>query len=175
MAEPRDAEAILAIYAPVVRETAISFEIEPPDTAEIRRRIEQIVRRWPWLVLESDGEIAGYAYGSQHRERAAYQWSVDVTVYVAPHAWRAGVGRALYTRLLELLAKQGYYNAYAGITLPNPGSIALHEAVGFRRFAVYRSVGYKHGAWHDVGWWELKLRQHEPEPTPPRPIGELTG
>lgn len=173
MAEPRDAAAIAAIYAPVVRETAISFELEPPDSAEMRRRIERVVQRWPWLVMEVDEELAGYVYAGQHRERAAYQWSADVTAYVAPRFRRAGVGRALYTRLLELLARQGFHNAYAAITLPNPGSVALHEAVGFRQFAVYRRVGYKLGAWHDVGWWEQVLRPHEPDPSPPVPITEI--
>lgn len=173
MAEPRDAEAIAAIYAPVVRDTFISFETMAPDAGEMRRRIEQTVQHWPWLVLETEGAIAGYAYAGRHRERAAYQWSVDVAVYVGAPFRRAGVGKALYTPLLALLTQQGYHNAYAGIALPNPGSVVLHEAVGFRQFAVYRQVGYKHGAWRDVGWWERELRPHEPEPMPPRAITEL--
>jgi phosphinothricin acetyltransferase len=167
LATGADAEQIAAIYAPVVRDTPISFEVEPPTPAEIARRIAETLVHWPWLVCTRGGEVLGYAYASQHRTRAAYAWSVDVSVYVHAAARRTGVGRAAYTSLLALLALQGFYNAYAGITLPNPASVALHEAVGFTPLGVYRAVGYKLGGWHDVGWWELALREHATPAGPP--------
>ncbi|HZL99660.1 MAG TPA: arsinothricin resistance N-acetyltransferase ArsN1 family B [Planctomycetota bacterium] len=152
-----DAGSVAAIYAPVVRETAISFELEPPDEPAMRRRIEETLAVRPWLVCERDGELLGYAYAAMHRERAAYQWCVETSVYIAAAARRQGVGRALYAALLPLLARQGYVHAYAGITLPNAASVGLHETLGFRPIGVYRRIGFKLGAWHDVGWWDLTL------------------
>jgi L-amino acid N-acyltransferase YncA len=162
-----DAEQIADIYAPVVRDTPISFEVEPPDALEMARRMTETLATFPWLVVDNAGKILGYAYASAHRARAAYRWSVDTTIYVHPRVHRAGVGRALYTSLLQILALQGFCTAYAGITLPNPGSVGLHEAVGFERIAVYRGVGYKLGAWHDVGWWERTIGPRPPVPAPP--------
>jgi len=154
-----DAEVVAAIYGPVVRHTTISFETEPPDAAEMRARIEKTLASLPWLVAEdAAGVVCGYIYASKHRERAAYQWSVDTTVYVREDMRGQGVGRALYERLLPLLAGLGYFQAFAGIALPNAGSVGLHEAVGFEALGVYRNVGFKHGAWHDVGWWQKSLR-----------------
>src|SRR5690606_40040690 len=127
LATEQDAAQIQAIYASIVRETAISFEFDPPTVEEMRQRIRKTFERLPWLVYEDRGAILGYVYASPHRERAAYQWSVDVSVYVRADARRSGVGRALYTSLFRLLALQGYYNAYAGISLPNPASVSLHE------------------------------------------------
>jgi L-amino acid N-acyltransferase YncA len=167
MAVAADAGPIQAIYGPVVRETVISFEQEPPSVEEMRRRIAEILTRLPWLVCDCAGQVAGYAYASPHRARAAYQWSVDTSVYLHPHWRRRGLGRALYVSLFEILRLQGYCNAYAGIALPNPGSVGLHEAVGFRPVGVFREVGYKHGAWHDVGWWHLALRPKPAAPAPP--------
>jgi len=158
LAEAADAEQVAAIYAPVVASTAISFEMEPPDTEETRRRIASTLERYPWLVCERGGEIMGYVYASQYRTRAAYQWSVDTAVYIRADCRRAGVGRALYTALLDVLPLQGFYNAYAGIALPNPASTALHEAMGFEPVGVYRQVGFKFGRWHDVGWWQRSLQ-----------------
>ena len=157
LARVDDADAVRRIYAPFVSGTAVSFEVEPPDSDEIRVRILTTLEILPWLVCERDGAVIGYAYASPHRIRAAYGWSVDVTVYVHASCRRQGVGRALYTSLLELLTQQGYYNACAGITLPNESSVRLHEAVGFEPVGVYRAIGYKAGAWHDVGWWQLDL------------------
>ncbi len=162
-----DAAQIAAIYAPYCDETPISFELSAPSEEEIAARISRIGARYPWLVLEDEGAIAGYAYGSQHRERAAYQWSVDVTVYVSPRFHRRGVGRALYTTLFRMLALQGFYRAHAGITLPNAGSVGLHEAMGFEPVGVYRNVGYKLGKWHDVGWYQLMLQPPIPDPAEP--------
>ena len=120
-----------------------------------------------------DSLIAGYVYASSHRERAAYQWSVDVSVYVSPHYQRRNIGRGLYVALFELLAAQGFVNAYAGIALPNAASVGIHEALGFMPIGVYRQVGYKLGSWHDVGWWGLRLAAPALEPMPPRPISEF--
>ncbi|HEU4323738.1 MAG TPA: arsinothricin resistance N-acetyltransferase ArsN1 family B [Roseiflexaceae bacterium] len=172
---PEDAPAILGIYAPVVEQTAISFELAAPDLEEVRRRISEGLVRYPWLVCDAPGGPAGYAYASQHRARLAYQWAAEVSVYVHPERRGQGVGRRLYRALLALLALQGYCVAYAGIALPNQASVALHEAVGFRPLVVYRAVGYKHGAWRDVGWWECDLRPREPDPAPPRSPSALVG
>ena len=166
-ATPEDAAAILAIYAPIVRETAISFEVEPPTLAEMAERIAQTLRHLPWLVCDRQGEVLGYVYASTHRARAAYQWSVDVTVYIQQEARRTGIGRALYTALFELLAGQVFFQCFAGITLPNPASVGLHESLGFQPIGVYRSVGYKLGAWHDVGWWQRDLQPGQRSPVPP--------
>ncbi len=142
LASERDAEQIAAIYAPNVTDTIISFEFEPPTADEMRRRIEVTLERYPWLVCERhDGRLLGYAYAAAHGSRAAYQWSVDVSVYVHEDARRKGVGGALYASLFAALALQGFYNAYAGATLPNPASVGLHESVGFRPIGIYRGVG----------------------------------
>lgn len=167
LASERDAESILAIYAPYVRETPISFEFEPPSVAQMQERIRSIVAAFPWLVCERDGRVTGYAYASRHRERAAYQWAVDVTVYVDPATQRGGIGRALYTALLGIVTAQGFFNAFAGITLPNPASVGLHESLGFKPLGVYRNVGYKLGRWHNVGWWQRQLRSVSAAPDPP--------
>ncbi len=167
-ATPADAAAIAAIYDPIVKGTTISFEAEPPGEAEMRARIEKTLDTLPWLVAEdSTGAVCGYAYASKHRERAAYQWSVDTTVYVREDQRGRGVGRALYGRLLPLLAELGYCQAFAGIALPNDGSIGLHEAVGFTALGVYRDVGFKQGQWRDVGWWQKTLARPD-DPQPPR-------
>lgn len=168
-ATPADAAAIAAIYDPIVRHTAISFETEPPGEAEMRLRIEKTLALLPWLVAEDDaGAVCGYAYASRHRERAAYQWSVDVTIYVRDDMRGKGVGRALYGRLLPLLSELGYCQAFAGIALPNAGSVGLHEALGFTALGVYRDVGFKQGAWRDVGWWQLQLQTPAARPQEPR-------
>jgi phosphinothricin acetyltransferase len=167
LATPDDAPGVQAIYAPIVRDTAISFELEPPTIEDVQQRIVNTLERWPWLVCERRGDICGYVYASQHRTRPAYQWSVDVSVYVHADTRRMGVGQALYRSLFALLALQGFYQAYAGITLPNPASVGLHESLGFQPVGVYRAVGFTLGAWHDVGWWQLPLRECTVSPAPP--------
>lgn len=164
----QDAAAVAAIYAPYVRDTVVTFETETPDADEFAARIAKIGATHPWLLAELDGRAAGYAYATEYRTRAAYRWSTEVTVYLAANAHRRGIGRGLYARLFALLRAQGYVNAYGGVTLPNAASVGLHEAMGFTPIGVYRHVGYKHGAWHDVGWWQLALRER-PEP-PQEPI-----
>lgn len=153
----RDAPAVQAIYAPYVTDTAISFEEVPPDIFEVERRIAAILPHYPYLVAEVDGRIVGYAYASEHRTRAAYRTSVDVAVYVVPGAQRSGVARCLYSRLLPAAASLGYHAAFAGIALPNEASVGLHEAMGFEPVGIYREVGRKFDAWHDVGWWQRLL------------------
>lgn len=175
LARSADAPQIQAIYAPIVRDTVISFELTPPDTDAIAGRIRATRDAgFPWLVAERDDRILGYAYASRHRERAAYDWSTDVSVYVHEDARRRSIGRSLYTSLFSVLELQGFHNAYAGATLPNPASVALHEAVGFRAIGVYRNVGYKSGAWHDVIWWGRMLKPHTPDPRPPTHIAQAS-
>ena len=173
LATEADAEAMLSIYAPVVRDTAISFELEPPPIDEFRSRIRSTLTRTPWLICEIDGSVAGYAYAGPLRTRQAYQWSVEVTVYVHADYRRLGVGSAVYTSLFECLRLMGYMNAYGGIALPNPGSVGLHESMGFFHVGTYRNVGYKLGAWHDVGWWQLELMSPPAEPAPPKLLRDV--
>jgi len=168
-----DAAAIADVYAPYVRDTVISFETEAPDAAELARRIERIGSQYPWLAASSDGRLIGYAYACENRSRAAYRWSVDTAVYLDVSAQRRGIGRELYRRLFALLRAQGYTNAFAGITLPNAGSVGLHESMGFALIGVYRRVGYKHGAWHDVGWWQLVIAEGSEQPEEPVRFGDL--
>lgn len=167
LASASDAAAVASIYAPEVLETAISFEIEPPSAEEMRRRITETMQRFPWLVAERDGAVEGYAYASAHAPRAAYRWSVDVGIYLHRGARGRGIGRALYEALLEVLPRQGFAVAHAGVTLPNAASVRLHEAMGFAPVGIYRRVGYKLGAWHDVGWWNRPLEPLPDQPTEP--------
>ncbi len=164
---------MLAIYGPVVRNTPISFELTPPTVDEFRGRIVQTLRSLPWLVCESDGRIAGYAYAAPFRSREGYQWSVEVSVYVAEELRRYGIASALYTALLEGLRILGYFNAHAGISVPNPASVNFHERMGFRPVGVFPSVGFKLDEWHDVGFWRLALQPHTPNPPPPKPLRHL--
>ena len=168
LANDQDAQGILAIYAPIVRDTTISFELEPPSIEEMQDRIATTLQRYPWLVCESQEQILGYAYASRHRERAAYQWSADVSVYVEAGARRRGIARGLYEPLLGILKDLGYYSALAGIAQPNVASVAFHETMGFQPVGIYRNIGYKLGSWHDVGWWQLQLREYAPAPQTPR-------
>ncbi len=172
-AQAPDAAMIAAIYAPYVRDTIISFETEPPAAEEMSRRLTAIGARYPWLVAEQGGQVLGYAYAGEHRSRAAYRWDVDVAVYLAAEAHRRGIGRRLYGALFEVLRRLGHVNAYAGIALPNAASVSLHEALGFLPVGIYRQVGYKHGAWHDVGWWGLGLQPPPATPAEPMPYPML--
>lgn len=167
VASQQDADAIAAIYGPIVRGTAISFEIEPPTPREMAKRIAKTLEAYPWLVAEREGNVAGYAYASKHREPGAYRWSVTASVYVAEAARHQGVGRALYERLFEILTAQGFHSAFAGIALPNQASVALHEAVGFKPIGIYKEVGFKHGQWRDTGWWRLELSHDSGAPREP--------
>jgi L-amino acid N-acyltransferase YncA len=152
-----DAAACAAIYAPYVRDTAISFEEEPPTESEVRRRIERAQANWAWLVLEEHGRVVGYAYAGPFSGRAAYRWSCEVSIYLEPGRRRSGAGRALYDVLLARLTELGFCVAAAGMTLPNPASEAFHRAMGFEPVGVHRRIGFKHGRWHDVAWMQRTL------------------
>ena len=161
LANENDASPMLAIYTPIVRETTISFELQPPSETEFQQRIESYQQQIPWLVCEIDGEVVGYAYASPYRPRAAYQWSVESSVYVSENHRRKGIAKALYTALFKLLQLQGFYNVVAAIALPNQPSVAIHEAVGFTPVGVLHRVGFKFGKWHDVGYWQLSLQPEQ--------------
>lgn len=171
LATTGDAPEVAAIYRPYVTDAVTSFEYEPPNADQMARRIESTLTFTPWIVCAgTGGELAGYAYASRHNERAAYQWSVDVTVYIRAEHHRRGCARALYQSLFSLLRLQGFYVAHAGITLPNAASVGLHEAFGFRPVGIYPAVGWKFGSWRDVGWWQLPLQERPLTPEPPLSI-----
>ncbi len=165
-----DVPAIAAIYAPMVTDTFASFEEAVPDEAELTRRM--LARpRMPWLVAVDTGAVMGvmgYAYASQHRQRPAYRWSADCSVYLSADYRGRGVGRLLYEDLIAEVADLGYVSLFAGIALPNEASAALHEAMGFERLGVFRNVGYKGGSWRDVGWWQRTIRDLPARPDEPR-------
>jgi phosphinothricin acetyltransferase len=166
----RDAAACAAIYAPHVLEGAVSFEEEAPGAAAMAARIERYSATHPWLVAEDGGELLGYAYACRHRERPAYRWAADVSVYVAAGRRGQGLGQALYEELFERLRRQRFQVACAGITLPNAASVALHERLGFTAVGTSRRIGWKAGAWRDVGWWELELLPASADGPPPEPL-----
>lgn len=172
-AGPGDAAGCLDIYAPIVRDTPMSFETEVPSVEEFTRRMDETMRDYPWLVGECGGALAAYAYACSHRKREAYRWSVEVSVYVAHTHLRLGIGREIYSELIEILTRQGYANAYAGIALPNPASVAFHESMGFEGVGVYARAGFKLGRWHDVGWWALRLGDSPGRPAEPIPYSAL--
>jgi L-amino acid N-acyltransferase YncA len=167
--------ALAEIYWPAVADSSASFELEPPDAAEMGRRAAAVLERTPWIVCQQADLTLGFAYASRHRDRPAYQWSVEVSAYVRPDVQRAGVGRALYTSLFAILELQGFRSAFAGITLPNDASVGLHRALGFTRVGIFRRIGYKNGAWHNVAWLERAIAPHVMEPPLPTPLPELLG
>jgi L-amino acid N-acyltransferase YncA len=169
LANAGDAAQVAAIYRPYCVESAVSFETEAPDDAAMALRIEKYNRRFPWLVDVAGGAVRGYAHASPHREKAAYRWAVEVTIYVHPDHRGRGVGRALYLELFDRLRAQGIIKAYAGILIPNPASQAFHESFGFTLVGIYTKIGYKLGAWRDVGWWQLALQPEVDSPPEPRP------
>ena len=170
----RDAAAVAAIYRPSVEGGLASFEEFAPKADEMARRMRVTLARTPWLVAEDDdAAVVGYAYAGAHHERPGYRWAVNISVYVADRFRGRGIGRRLYDELLAILRRQGFVNVYAGITLPNPGSVALHEAIGMRRIGVYERVGFKLGAWHDVAWYGLRLSEPHGSPRDPIPYPDL--
>jgi L-amino acid N-acyltransferase YncA len=166
-ASERDAGACAAIYAPYVEDTAITFETEPPSSAEMAKRIATSSSSHAWLVLEDEGRVVGYAYGSRFHARAAYRWACEVSVYLEMGRRRSGGGRALYQALFARLSERGFRIAIAGMTLPNEASEGLHRAMGFEPVGTYRRIGYKHGAWHDVAWTQRILTDGEGPPPEP--------
>jgi phosphinothricin acetyltransferase len=173
LATADDASAVRAIYAPVIESSAISFELVVPAEDEMATRIAGRQPAHPWLVAEDERGVTGYAYAGRFAARAAYDWSVETSAYIAASARGQGVGRALYAALLAILTAQGYRQAMAGIALPNPASVRLHEGAGFTPVGVYRAAGWKLGAWHDVGWWQRALAPAEGAPSSPAPLDAL--
>ena len=166
---PDDAQAIAGIYAPMVLETAISFEWVSPTVDEFRTRIEKTSATYPWLVATDDVDTAaGFSYANTHHDAASYRWSVNTSVFIRHDMRGQGVGKALYGELHRQLVALGYYRAYAGIALPNEASIALHKAAGYRPLGVCEKVGFKLGAWRDVGWWQKQLQPHAVNPVAPK-------
>lgn len=167
----QDAARILRVYRPYIEQTAITFEVDVPGEAEFERRVADIAKQFPYLLLEADGELIGYAYAHRQAERAAFDWNAELSIYLAQE-WRGrGVGRALYALLMRLLQMQGYVNFYAVITGSNAGSIAMHEKMGFAQIGLHERTGYKFGQWHDTVWLHKRVREGMPEKL--RPIGEL--
>ena len=162
-ASEADAAQLVAIYAPFVEHSAVSFETVAPSVEEFAARIAKCLNGWQYLVAERDGRAVGYAYGGVHRERAAYRFSVEVSAYIDPACHRQGIGRPLYTRLFADLSAKGYCTAFAGITLPNDASVGMHTAAGFEPIGVFRNIGWKYGTWHDVAWMQRTLRDAPPE------------
>lgn len=173
LATEADAARVAAIYAPGVERTAASFEEIAPGPDDMARRIANTLPTYPWLVAETNGRVEGYAYASQHHVRAGYRWSVNTSVYIDDACQGRGLGRALYTSLFAVLRAQGYLNAYAGIAIPNAASVGLHESMGFRLVGIYTGVGFKFGAWRDVGWWHLQLGPLPASPAAPLPLHDL--
>jgi phosphinothricin acetyltransferase len=173
IAEANDAAAILKIYAPYIENTSFTFETEVPSLLAFEERIRTYLQNWPWLVCEINGMIAGYAYGAKYRERVAYQWCVESSVYIHDDFQRTGVGKALYSALIEIVKMQGFANLYAVINLPNERSVSFHESMGFEYFATYKNVGYKLGRWKNVGWWQLQLNDYVMEPKAPVKFSEM--
>ena len=173
LATEQDAEKLLAIYAPYIMETSLTFETEVPTVADFGKRISDYLQTWPWLVCEVDNTIAGYAYATRYRERTAYQWCTESSVYIDRQFHRLGIARALYQALFDILKRQGFRNVYAVINLPNPPSVDFHESCGFNYFATYEQVGYKLGKWKNVGWWRLIINDFIDEPPPPIKFSSL--
>lgn len=175
LATEHDAAGILAIYAPVVRDSPTSFELAPPTVDQIQQRIAQTVEQFPWIVFEQRSALLGYAYAIPFRQRPAYRWVAESTVYVRQDAHRQGIGRRLYSALFACLKLQGQLRVIGGITLPNAASVALHERMGFRHAGTFEHVGFKFGQWHDVGFWSLQLAPETPTPAEPVPLPQLLG
>ena len=175
LATPADAAACAAIYAPYVEETSISFEAVPPTADEMAARITRTIGRTPWVVVEVGGTVRAYAYGGRHRERAAYDWTVETTVYVDRDFGRQGLGRMAMAAVIAILRLQGAHLAVAGVTLPNPGSVRLHESLGFQPIGEFEAIGWKQGGWHGVAWYALELGPRDRAPGAFVPLPQLAG
>lgn len=161
VAKESDITAMLAIYAPFVENTAVTFDMKVPTLSEFNQRIKKIQTEAPCLVYELDGEVLGYAYASAHRTRAAYKWTREMSVYIREDAKTKKYGTALYSSMIELLKCQNYRSVLAGITLPNIPSVNFHERFGFHPVGVYNNIGYKLGKPHRVGWWQLMIEDDQ--------------
>ncbi|MDR3681970.1 MAG: GNAT family N-acetyltransferase [Flavipsychrobacter sp.] len=168
-----DAQAVLDIYAPYVRDTIISFEYEVPTLEDFALRIKTNITEYPWLVCLQNDKITGYAYASKHRYRTAYQWSPEVSIYLSEEIHGKGIARVLYEALFSILQLQGYFNMFAGIGMPNEKSEGFHKALGFEEIGVFKKIGYKFGNWHDTKWFQRYLAEHIQEPTTPVKITDI--
>ena len=173
LATEDDGQGIQAIYAPIVEDTTTSFEYEVPTVQEMQRRIRYTLEKFPYLVCDDGGTVAGYAYASLLRSRKAYQWSVEASVYIHQDYHKRGIGRALYTALFAVLKGQGFFTVFTGITQPNPASIGFHEAMGFEPVGVYKNIGFKQGDWHDVAWYGMALQPYIDNPSDPIALPDM--
>ena len=175
LATAADGDACAAIYAPYVARTSISFELVPPSGEEMAGRIARTIERSPWVVVELEGVVRAYAYGTRHRERAAYDWTIETTVYVEEAHQGLGLGRAAMRALVAVLRLQGFHLAVAGVTAPNAGSVALHRSLGFEQIGEFEAIGWKFDAWHGVEGFALELSPRDPIPDPVTPLPALLG
>lgn len=173
LAEKKDAAALLAVYAPYVENTVVSFEYTPPTAEEFAARIAELEGHLPWIIAEHQGKVLGYVCAHPYASREAYQWSIETSIYLSPEVQRLGVGRRLYDALFELLALQGYTDAWAIISQPNPGSEAFHKAYGFAFCGELAHIGYKQGQWLGVTNWHKSVIPGDAPPQPLRRLGEL--
>ncbi len=171
---PDDAESALAVYAPYVMSTAITFEEEVPTVEEFRSRIEKITEQYPWVVCKSEGRVIGYAYVNTHRARPAYRWSPESAVYIASDFHRKGIAKILYETLFSILKLQGFVNVFAGVVIPNIKSEEFHKASGFEEIGIFKQVGYKLGSWHDSKWFQMHFAGRPENPPSPKPITTFT-
>ncbi len=174
LAVPEDAAQMLDIYSRYVTETAVTFEYDVPTVTEFENRIRKISERFPWIVCETDGRIVGYAYASEYRERAAFRWSCELSVYVADVFQRHGIGKVLYRVLLDVLRLQGYRTAVACVTYPNAVSDAFHRGLGFEYTGLFPNVGYKLGRWWGISWYQFALTGYSSFPASPIPIIDVS-
>jgi len=168
-----DADKVLEIYKPYVLHTIITFEYATPSNEEFLQRIKNIIAQYPWLVCLYGDKVIGYSYAGLHRYRSAYQWSCESTVYLLPEFHRKGIARILYETLFSILRIQGYFNVYAGVSLPNEKSVGFHQSLGFTKIGIYEKIGYKFGEWHDVEWFQFQLREHQNNPPSPKTIQSI--
>lgn len=163
LAKASDAEEILNIYGPYIKNTAITFEYDVPSIEEFQDRIQTITSKYPWIVCRVNGEIAGYAYANQFRTRAAFNWAVESSIYISPNYHGRGIATMLYNKLMNLLSYQGFHHIYAFISMPNESSVALHNKLGFERIGLYENSGFKHGKWYSLLALNKQLKpSHEP-------------
>ncbi len=168
LATPVDGAACAAIYDPVVRDSAISFETDPPTAEDMAARIADYSKVAPWLVYEEESSILGYAYGSKFRPREAYRWCAEASTYLAPEAQGRGIGTRMAQLLIELLRLQGFQSVYSVIALPNPASERLSKKLGMKRVGVLPKAGFKLGEWHDVAQWHMELNPATANPPEPK-------
>jgi len=175
LATVNDAEGLLAVYKPYVETTASTFEYDVPSVDEFRKRINAIIPEYPWLVCEREGVIVGYAYAHKHRERVAYQWSPESTIYLSKEMHGTGIARIMYEAVFEILKLQGFINVFASVLSTNINSNRFHKAMGFEEIGLFKNIGYKYEAWHSNYWYQLSLSEHTLNPPAPKKMAEVVG